>query len=58
VEVGWAVISAVLAAAVVAALAHHLPATNQAHTDIIGYPTFADFNGSRYSDIWYLGIIG
>jgi hypothetical protein len=58
VEVGWAVISAVLAAAVVAALAHHLPATNQAHTDIIGYPTFGDFNGSRYSDIWYLGIIG
>jgi hypothetical protein len=58
VEAGWAVISAVLAAAVVAALAHHLPATNQAHTDIIGYPTFADFNGSRYPDTWYLGIIG
>jgi hypothetical protein len=52
------VISAAIAAAVVVPLARHIPATNQAHTDIVGFPIFADFNASRYPDIWYLAVIG
>jgi hypothetical protein len=57
-ETALALVSAVLAAAVVVMLARQIPATNQAHTDILGYPTYANFNGNQYSDYWYLGIIG
>jgi hypothetical protein len=51
-------VSAAIAAAIVVTLARHLPVANQTHTDIVGYPIFADFNASRYPDIWYLAMIG
>jgi hypothetical protein len=51
-------VSAAIAAAIVVTLARHLPVANQTHTDIVGYPMFADFNASRYPDIWYLAVIG
>jgi len=58
IEAGLAVASAAVAAAAVVKLARDLPATNQAHTDIVGYPIFADFSASRYPDVWYLTVIG
>ena len=58
VEAGLALVSAAVAAIVAVELARHLPVTNQAHTDIVGYPIFADFNASRYPDTWYLAVIG
>ena len=50
--------SAAVAAAVVVKLARDLPVTNQAHTDIVGFPIFYDFSASRYPDTWYLGMVG
>jgi hypothetical protein len=47
-----------VAAAVVVKLARNLPVTNQAHTDIVGFPIFYDFSASRYPDTWYLGMVG
>ncbi len=58
VEAGLAVVSAAVAAGVVVELARHIPTTIQAHTDIVGFPIFADFNASRYPDIWYLAMVG
>jgi hypothetical protein len=53
-----AVVSAAIAAALVVALVRHVPTTNQAHTDIVGYPIFADFSASAYPDIWFLAVVG
>ena len=58
IEVELAAASAAVAAAVVVKLARDLPATNQAHTDIVGFPIFYDFSASRYPDTWYLGMVG
>ncbi len=58
VEGGLALLSAAVALAIVAVLAHGILRTNQTHTDILGYPIFADFNANRYPDTWYLAVIG
>ncbi len=53
-DVVAAAVGAATAAVVVAAVALRIPTTNSAHSDVVGYPLFADFNASRYSTIWYL----
>jgi hypothetical protein len=58
IETALGMVSAAFAAVIVAALVRRVPVTNQAHTDIVGYPIFANFNASSYPDIWYLAVIG
>ncbi|MGA2283481.1 MAG: hypothetical protein ABSH07_07360 [Candidatus Dormibacteria bacterium] len=54
IEAAAAVVSAAIAAAVVVVLIRRIPLTNSVHTDIVGYPIFADYNAGLYSTIWYL----
>ena len=58
IEGAAAVVSAALAAIVIVVLTLHIPVTNTAHSDIVGYPLLADFNSDLYSDTWYLAVVG
>ncbi len=58
IEGAAAVVSAALAAIVIIVLTLHIPVTNTAHSDIIGYPLLADFNADLYSNTWYLAVVG
>ena len=58
VECGLALLSLVVAAAIIVVLAGAIPKTNQTHTDIMGYSVFADTSANRYPDTWYLAVIG
>jgi hypothetical protein len=58
IEGAAAVVSAALAAIVIVVLTLHIPVTNAAHSDIVGYPLFADFNADLYSNTWYLAVVG
>ena len=52
------VVTAALSAIVIGILTSRIPATNTAHTDIVGYPIFANFDANLYSDTWYLWVLG
>ena len=58
IEGAAALVSAALVAIVIVALTLHIPVTNTAHSDIVGYPLFADFNADLYANTWYLAVVG